>query len=264
MAVNVMLYHTGKDKMYNTWHKNEQGCFLYIHSGKGIIAFSNKIYSIERGSLLYIPYNRYHYTLPEKPNEYTRSKIFISNKQVAALASEMVFHATYPVCSMIPPSEQSEIELIYSQLKNTSLKGEHFDMLANGCLMQLSAYLDAYKISAPDFLNGYIEDSLHYINQNISSRLTVEEIAKSVNLSKYYYCHIFKDAIGTSVMDYVINTRLTFAKELLISTQKSVSAISEACGFETLSCFCHQFKHYTGMSALNYRKNIQKSKKEIE
>ncbi len=252
-----MLCQTGKDKLYNTWHKNQQGCFLYVHSGKGIIAFSNRIYSIEKGSLLHIPHGKYHYTLPEKPEQYIRSKLFISNKQIADLASKTALPASSPAYAAIPQSEQSKIEQIYFLLKNPSLKGTHFDMLANGCLMQLSAYLDAYKTSAPDFLNGYIEDSLHYINKNISTRLTVEEIAQSVNLSKYYFCHIFKDALGTSVMDYVLNSRLTLAKELLISTQKSVSEIAEACGFETLSCFCHQFKRYTGVSALNYRKSVQ-------
>jgi len=264
MAKDVMLYQTGKDEMHHTWHKNQQSCFLYVHSGKGIIAFSNRIYSIERGSLLYIPYSRYHYTLPEKPEQYIRSKMFVSNKQIADLASKTVLPASSPAYAKIPQSEQNQIEQICSLLKNSSLKGAHFDSIAKGCLMQLAAYLDAYKISAPDFLNGYIEDSLHYINQNISTRLTIEEIAQSVNLSKYYFCHIFKDAIGTSVMDYVLNSRLTFAKELLISTKKSVSEIADACGFETLSCFCHQFKRHIGISALNYRKSVQNAQKEIE
>ncbi len=264
MSVNVMLYQTGKDKMYNTWHKNEQDCYLYVHSGQGIIAFSNRIYSLEPGSLLYIPCNRYHYTLPETPNAYTRSKLFISNEQSANFVSRTVFQANYPVYAMIPPREQSNIERIYALLKNTGLNDAHFDMLANGCMLQLYAYLNTFKISAPDLLSGYIEESLYYINQNISSQLTVDKIAKSVNLSKYYYCRIFKEAMGTTVMDYVLNTRLTLAKELLMSTQKSVSKISETCGFETLSCFCHQFKKHVGTSALNYRNGMQKPKKTIE
>ena len=117
MATDVMLYQTGKDEMHHTWHKNQQSCFLYVHSGKGIIAFSNRIYSIERGSLLYIPHSRYHYTLPEKPEQYIRSKMFVSNKQIADFASKTVLPVSSPAYAKIPQSEQNQIENITQEMQ---------------------------------------------------------------------------------------------------------------------------------------------------
>ena len=57
-----------------------------------------------------------------------------------------------------------------------------------------------------------------------------------------------------TVMDYVLKTRIMMAKELLSNGLTSVTEISEACGFSSISYFSQAFKNLTGTTPLKYRK----------
>ena len=68
---------------------------------------------------------------------------------------------------------------------------------------------------------------------------------------------LFKEKIGLTVMDYILKTRVTMAKELLCKTDLSVTEISESCGFSSISFFSRTFKNETGVSPLKYKKCTQ-------
>ena len=255
----IIIHQTGRDELYNIWHKNEFSSFLYIHSGEGSIVFSNKIYTLKKGVLCFIPAQKQHYTLPDVPSEYTRSKLGIANTQLSKFISNsinMLSLTSSVVYAPIPPEEQKNIELIWDMLNNTQISGEDRQILENGCILQMLAYLNTYKIDSTKLLDTSIELALDYINSNISSELNVDNICSAAHLSKYYFCHLFKEAIGVSVMKYVWITRLSLAKEMLADNKHSISQISSICGFESVSNFCHLFKKHTGITASQYRKSI--------
>ena len=261
MTKDVILYQKGRDAMYNIWHENENSCYLYVHEGEGSIVFSNAIIPLMKGYLYYIPSIKQHYTLPQDSKVYVRSKIFISNensaKIITSTLNDMIYSAQSVVYAQIPPEEQKNIERILSVLENTGVNEKSERMFVTGTVLQLHAYLKTYKTDKTRVFDDYIEKSLQYINSNVASQLTVDSICNAVNLSKYYFCHIFKKTLGLSVMKYVLDTRLSLAKEMLISGKFSISQISEKCGFETSSNFCHQFKKHTGMTASEYRKTMK-------
>ena len=59
--------------------------------------------------------------------------------------------------------------------------------------------------------------------------------------------------LGTGIAQYVKSLRLEKAKELLKSTDLTVSVISEKVGFADYNYFCRVFKQETGLSAKKYR-----------
>ena len=58
-------------------------------------------------------------------------------------------------------------------------------------------------------------------------------------------------------MDFLLNVRLTKAKDLLTNSDKSVGEISDECGFSSANYFGLIFKKKEGLSPLQYRKNQQ-------
>ena len=83
-------------------------------------------------------------------------------------------------------------------------------------------------------IDKYVESIAHYINQNFRNKVTLDDLAQSLNLSKFYLSRIFKEVTGMTVMDYVMACRLNQVKyDLEINVEKSVSEIAANSGFES-------------------------------
>lgn len=107
---------------------------------------------------------------------------------------------------------------------------------------------------------------LAYIQENLAEAMTIQTIADTFFMSKYHLCHIFKEATGFSLMDYVINCRILKARSLLREGVR-VQEVGEAIGFRNNEHFIRTFKKLTGTPpkkyALLYRESDQNMKKEL-
>ena len=81
----------------------------------------------------------------------------------------------------------------------------------------------------------------------------LQRIADEFNLSYSYVSRYFKRKSGIGFSDYVTQVRIGKAKELLTETSMSISAISQATGFDVPSSFNRSFKKNTGVSPGEYR-----------
>jgi AraC-like DNA-binding protein len=96
--------------------------------------------------------------------------------------------------------------------------------------------------------------SLEIIENRITEKLTVANIANGVHFSKYHYQRIFRDAVGESVMGYVTKRKLTLAGKMLLETRMSVLDIALAFGFDSHEGFTRSFKAYMGVTPTLYRR----------
>jgi len=99
-----------------------------------------------------------------------------------------------------------------------------------------------------------IFQSLEIIENRISEKLTVENIANSVHFSKYHYQRLFREIVGDSVMAYITKRKLTLAGKALLETQMPILDIALEFGFDSHEGFTRSFKSYMGITPSNYRK----------
>ena len=95
---------------------------------------------------------------------------------------------------------------------------------------------------------------LDYIENNYSNNITLEELAKSANVSKSECLRSFKSTLQTTPYKYLIEYRLSKAADLLKSTDETIGNIATLVGIEQSSHFGKLFKEKTGMSPREYRK----------
>lgn len=91
----------------------------------------------------------------------------------------------------------------------------------------------------------------YYIRENIGEKLSVEELCTHVGMSKSTLSRNFKAAFGISLMEFVIQERLTYAKNIL----KQSGSIKDACfssGFSDVNYFTRLFKQREGMTPGEY------------
>lgn len=94
------------------------------------------------------------------------------------------------------------------------------------------------------------------IAENISlGNLQREELANMVHISPGYLSRIFKKETGLSLSDYIIQKRISVAKQLLVKTNLPITTIAERIGLSYASYFTKLFKEKVNMTPQEYRQN---------
>lgn len=89
-----------------------------------------------------------------------------------------------------------------------------------------------------------LREVLKYIAQNFTRNLGVEDLARLAHLSVYHFCRIFKTVTGRSVVDYINYKRVNYAEKLLKTTDRSVTEVALAAGFNDSNYFSRVFRKY--------------------
>lgn len=95
-----------------------------------------------------------------------------------------------------------------------------------------------------------------YIADHQSDELSLKEVARAVNTSAFYFCKMFKQAIGLTFTDYLARVRVEKVKNLLLNPHKRVSEAAFEAGFQSLSQFNRVFKKIEGMSPSDFREQL--------
>jgi YesN/AraC family two-component response regulator len=95
----------------------------------------------------------------------------------------------------------------------------------------------------------------NYIKKHCGEKLTLDQLAKEVYLSKSYLSSIFKQETGMSLTSYITKVRVEKSKKLLLEDCLSLAVISAQCGFKDQSYFTKVFKKETGVSPKRFRNN---------
>ncbi len=93
-----------------------------------------------------------------------------------------------------------------------------------------------------------LQKMLTYIYENYAESVTLEDIAKSADLSRSEAGRCFHKYMGCSPVDTLIQYRLQMAHQLLIEKTQTLQQISYACGFNSVNYFSRQFKKRYGYS----------------
>ncbi len=101
--------------------------------------------------------------------------------------------------------------------------------------------------------NELIQKIVSYLDENFASDISIEEIAKELNISYYYICHIFKNKYDISPNTYRHQKRLEIAVKKLMSGDEKISDIATSCGFNNISYFTEAFTKAFGVSPSVFR-----------
>lgn len=98
-----------------------------------------------------------------------------------------------------------------------------------------------------------IRKIIGYIHNNYMCKITLDEIAEHVYMSKSYVSKIFNEEIGTNISVYINKIRIEKSCKLLQDPSLTIAEIANLVGFENQSYFAKQFKTETGYSPKEFR-----------
>lgn len=244
-------------------HKHDEFSeLLYISDGEGEFIIEDKVYTAKKGDILIFNKGVFHEEFSNPNNPLNMYYCAIGNQSISGIAEGC----------LIP----SEVEpLIHSQ--HHSSKMEYIiSEIFNQCANQINGYLDICqnlisalvimtlqiiieqnKLFVADKAKSLGTKIKDYIDCNYKKDISLNEIAQSLFVSKHYLSHIFKNEIGYSPINYLINKRIEEAKKHLLNTNKSIQEISQLVGYENVNHFNILFKRVTGLTAGKYKESIK-------
>jgi AraC family transcriptional regulator len=148
--------------------------------------------------------------------------------------------------------------MLLADLQQENLGGKlYIDSLANvlavHLLRQYAADKPRPKIYAGGLPERQVLQVLEYINAHLSQDIKLADLALLVDISQFHFSYLFKQAIGISPYQYLLQQRIERAKQLLKQTKRSIMDIALECGFNSHSHLSMQFRQLTGMTPTAYR-----------
>ncbi len=109
---------------------------------------------------------------------------------------------------------------------------------------------------APTAVKNYkvLQPALQLVEERLNDKISVKEMAQAANCSERHLRRIFKQALGMSPKQWLLQRRLQRAALLLTQTDLPVKLIADKCGFEDLSLFNRQFRQRFGQPPVQYRR----------
>jgi two-component system response regulator YesN len=98
-----------------------------------------------------------------------------------------------------------------------------------------------------------VRDALYFLYDNFSRDISVNDVARALDISESSLCKAFKSETGVSVLDYLTEIRMSTSKKLLKNTNLRVYEVADKVGYRTGQYFSQVFLKTTGMHPLEYR-----------
>lgn len=98
-----------------------------------------------------------------------------------------------------------------------------------------------------------VANAKEFVKSHVEEAITLDQVVKHVNVSRFYFCKLFKKATGLTLTEYVARVRIEKAKTLLSDPDSRISEVVFASGFGSIPRFNTVFKRHVGMPPSEYR-----------
>ncbi len=98
-----------------------------------------------------------------------------------------------------------------------------------------------------------ISKAIIYMKTHAKENISIDDIAASVSMSRFYFSRRFHGEVGLSPHEYLMNLRISYAKNRLSASNDSIEQIALDCAFSSSSNFIRAFKKSTGVTPFRFR-----------
>lgn len=256
-------------------HVHDDYEIYYLLEGDRYYFIENKTYLISEGSLVFINKGQIHKTGNASKSHHDRILIVLREEPFATFLSSVCdislsdfFKNNNGVIKLNDAAQDCVKSYLLGIADEIHQKKPHYEasVMMNLCFLFILAIRCSTCESSLDIPNlsntaihKKVDEVASYITSNYVEAKSLDELSKHFSINKCYLSRIFKEVTGFTVSEYININRIKEAKNLLLTTNLSMSEISHNIGYESITYFEKVFFKFTETSPLKYRKQHQKA-----
>jgi AraC-like DNA-binding protein len=148
--------------------------------------------------------------------------------------------AYFRTCVLSPDRYRAMLRLL-------SIFAQHLSILSNQLVVRREKDESANMARTRQFIEKYQAEPL-----------SLGRVAQAANISRHYFCKMFKKATGMNFIDYLSRVRVEKSKTLLLNPNSRISEAAFACGFQSMTNFNRAFRRIVGRSPTQFRESLPK------
>jgi len=257
----IHLQEVGSLKATSQHTSSRQGLgsylFFLIESGSGTLTYDGTTYELSKGDCVFIDCR--------KPYSHTTSKelwkldwVHFQGTNMENIYQKYIERGGLPLFHADEP--QHYLDLIGNIYGIASSDDYLRDMKIYEQLTRLLTLLMEESWNPenmPDNTAGKkksLQDIKAYLETNYAEKITLDDLASKFYINKYYLTRIFKEQYGSTITNYILELRITKAKQLLRFSDMPIDEVASAVGISDANYFARIFRKIEGTTPHNYRK----------
>lgn len=229
-----------------------QNIVIICASGHGMCVLPTGNFRVHPGQALVIPAGTPHRYEADEREPWTIWWMHVVGTGVADLFTAIGVSPDQPIIELADPPRI--ISLFDTAIHHMERDETTATLLAaSGAAWHALALVAAGRRTAGRALGDPVEATIEYLRANASTRISVTELAGMAGLSESHYAARFRRATGYAVLEFQTRLRMSFARELLDTTDMTISSIAQRVGYQDALYFSRQFRRIHDMSPSEYR-----------
>ena len=242
--------HLGKRSGLNSY------LFLVVLSGKGTVSYGETAYSVTAQDCLLLDCRQEYRHISSADDPWELLWLHFNGPQAFPYFQYVVQKNGYCFrTSQLTSITESIRELIRLNAQVT----EHSDIISSHLIvsiltMSVTGCQKYAAHKAPTGTREKLYQILTYINEHFTEPVNLDSLAGHFYISKYHLSREFKKEYNQTIIQYVLNKRITYAKELLRFTDMNIGEVARKCGIGDMNYFNKAFRKVEGSTASEYRR----------
>lgn len=227
---------------------------IYTVSGKGILEYEGCTYTITEGMCFLLNCEEHHLYRTAEHENWEILWLHFNGPSALGYYQEITKDGFRIMDCLSSSGIADTIQEIISRHQQkdsfTEAAVSHLIDRILTCFLLRSSTAASEDFVLPD----YIRDLAREIDRNFRDNLTLAFFETKYHRSRFHISREFHRYMGITINEYLINSRISYAKELLKYTDLTIEEITYETGMNHVSHFINLFKKREDMTPLKYRK----------
>ena len=242
-------------------HMHSKWELYFLISGQRRYFMGHSIYDLSPGNVVIVPSMQLHRTVSLGNKGFDRYNVYFSEEYLQRFFALTCCHINDILreggCFQLPRGILRQIQKGFEQMEQEFSTADPWtqpsaSQILSGILLSVMRY-GKRKEPCQEKTADNIQKVALYISEHYAEPMTLEDAAEVAHMEKTYFSRQFKALTGFGFLEYLTQTRIRAAEQLLTETDLSIVDIAELTGFSCGNYFGDVFRRYKGVSPSAYR-----------